>query len=137
MALPPLELFSLKKRPPRCRVASSLFRIQLLGDCEAKSSHEARGGRKKFRFDLEAKCEAARCWSKRGRWRSGEGGTPYLMFCILRCGCWSLFRFFSSIWPALADEDDLEASDLNRTRIWWCRDLRLSLVLVWLSGLRR
>jgi hypothetical protein len=26
MALPPLELFSLKKRPPCCRVASSLFR---------------------------------------------------------------------------------------------------------------
>src|ERR1700722_13976080 len=26
MALPPLELFSLKKRPPCCRVASSCFR---------------------------------------------------------------------------------------------------------------
>jgi hypothetical protein len=34
--LPPLELFSLKKKPPCCRVASSRFRIQLLGDGEQK-----------------------------------------------------------------------------------------------------
>jgi hypothetical protein len=29
-----LELFSLKKRPPCCRVAFSFFRVQLLGDAE-------------------------------------------------------------------------------------------------------
>jgi hypothetical protein len=36
MALPPLELFSLKKRPPCCRVVSSLFQLQLLGDRGSK-----------------------------------------------------------------------------------------------------
>src|ERR1700736_6362451 len=47
MALPPLELFSLKKKPPCCRVASSLFRVQLLGDVGEEKFPEAEANEKK------------------------------------------------------------------------------------------
>src|SRR6266702_5645422 len=62
MALPPLELFSLKKRPPCCRVASSRFRVQLSGDCGRKIFPKRKPMKKihfDLYFDLEDRCHDA------------------------------------------------------------------------------
>src|SRR5712675_1664247 len=123
MALPPLELFSLKKRPPCCRVASSLFRVQLSGDCGGINFPKRKLMKKihfVLHFDLEDRCNAADAESvrrgtralRRKRHSMSHALHPALQILI------ALSSLAILIWPAqLVDGDDVEANDFDRTHI--------------------
>ena len=120
MALPPLELFSLKKKPPCCRVASSLFWIQLLGDAGARKFPDAGDERKKI-FDREAACGAADAWSTRERCEALRE-TRHSMSDALNTALQVMIALLSLvilIWPrVLATEVDLDANDSDQNHIF-------------------
>jgi hypothetical protein len=122
MALPPLELFSLKKRPPCCRVASSLFRVQLLGDC-GDEIPEAEADEKKstsiFTSILKTgatppmqECKERYSSAPKKRHSMSHALHPALQILI------ALTSLAILIWPTLSvDEEDLDANDFDRTHI--------------------
>src|ERR1700704_5638794 len=107
MALPPLELFSLKKRPPCCRVAFSLFRYNFCG-IEGRYFLKRKPLKKKY-FDLEDKAQRRRCREcqeryaalRRKRHSMSHALHPALQILI------ALSSLALLIWPTLlVDEDD-------------------------------
>jgi hypothetical protein len=120
MALPPLELFSLKKRPPCCRVASSLFRIQLLGD-EEREVPRLGEDRKKIRFDLEARYGAADAGSVRrdskGSLKKEAHSMSHALHPMLQVMV-ALLTLAVLIWPSvLANDIDLDGDNSGQNHI--------------------
>src|SRR5271168_112605 len=119
MALPPLELFSLKKRPPCCRVASSRFRIQLLGDVGAPRLPEVGDVHKKLSsttmpgemLPMQEYAEGSAALRRKRHLMSDALNTALQVMIVL-------LSLAILICPSvLANDVDLDANDSNHTHI--------------------
>jgi len=120
MALPPLELFSLKKRLPCCRVASSLFRIQLLGDGERENSPKWEASEKKIVIEREAGFSAADAERYEERYevlRRKRHTMSHALHTALQMMIALLFLVILILPNDFANDADLDADDRNRNHI--------------------
>src|SRR5258708_26021493 len=106
MALPPLELFSLKKRPPCCRAASSLFRVQLLVACGRKFPEPEANERNPLSSSLRSSrpVQCRRCRECKERYSSAPKEEALHVSCSASCvadiNCSFVTRHFDMAYSA-------------------------------------
>ena len=118
MALPPLELFSLKKKPPCCRVASSHFRLQLLGDKGEENLPKRETDHEKFFFEREARPRSCRCSEHEERYSEGKRHSmSHALPAVLQVTIAIFFLAILILPNDFAHDADFDVDDRNRNHI--------------------